>query len=117
MIRLKRNFRKKGVEFTQLFKDYQLVIYQLDRDCYNGTHKTWFEVFRYKTRLPDKFRTDEFEVYPSDECFGTWAWSCTNMDVVQKVLRHNFQDHEFAVRGWPESIFRPEVNNLPTYSI
>ena len=69
MIELKKTFRKYGEDFTQLYKDDEIVIYQ--------TTFPSVEVFKYRVKKPDKFRSEDFEVYPSESDFGAWAWCCT----------------------------------------
>ena len=33
---------------------------------------------------------DEYEVYPSDESFGAWAWCCSTVKSVEKMLNKHF---------------------------
>ena len=93
MIELKKKFIKSGIEFEQIFKDDVLVIYQLSKTYDDGYVSKWFEVFKYTVRKPDIYHSDRFEKYPGDEQFGLWAWSCSNKDVVQKVLNREFPTH------------------------
>ena len=83
MIELKKDFRRKGIDFHQIHKDDKVVIYQLRQ---NGV-RPWYEIFRYKTREPDIYHDDTYEVYPSDEDFGKWAWSCSKYGVIERVFR------------------------------
>lgn len=103
MIELKKEFeyKKYRISYHQLFKDKQLVIYQINQPFAEGDGaSTWYEVFRYKTMPPDKFHDDEYELYPkSDEYFGIWAWSCANEKSVNKVLRREFPNHPMAKDG------------------
>lgn len=82
MIQLKKNFKKFGEMFTQLYKDDEIVIY----------HTTFpsVEVFRYKIHKPDKFHSDMYESYPSDTAFGTWAWCATSKVQFERILKDHF---------------------------
>lgn len=87
MIELKKNFIKKGVNYEQLFKSQEIVVYKCERT--DGTD-TYYEVFKYRTKEPDRFHDDVYECYPNDESFGNWAWCCSNKNSVLKVLDNNF---------------------------
>lgn len=93
MIELKENFEKKawGVKFHQAFKDDELVIYRLDQ---GESH--WYEVFKRVVHKQDKFHVEDYEAYPSDESFGKWAWSCSDIRSVRKVLGKHFPNHRAA---------------------
>lgn len=95
MIELKKQFTKKGTDFNQIYKDNDVVIYKLTRNNADGDGMyTWFEVFKYNVRPQDIYHEDEFEKYPSDEAFGNWAWSCSNVECVKKVLNNYFKECE-----------------------
>lgn len=84
MIELKQELKKMGETFTQLLKDKddEIVIY-----------KTTFpsvEVFRYRVHKPDKYHTDDYEVYPSSEAFGDWAWCATSLAQFERILMEHF---------------------------
>lgn len=85
MIELKEKFeiKKYRMAFHQLYKDNELVIYRVESE-----NSVWYEVFRYRTMPPDRFHDDEWEYYPGDE-----AWSCSNLDVVRKVISHPERGH------------------------
>ena len=108
MKELKKQFRKKGTDFTQLYKDGNLAIYQLSRPYVEGNgHSVWYEVFRYKTaKTPKMWESDENEMekYPSDEEFGVWAWSCSNVESVKKVLNAEFTMRESQITAFLDSI-------------
>lgn len=88
MKELRDVFAKRGIEFKQVIKCKDIVIYALN---YAHTPKNkWFEVFKYKTHEKDKYHDDEYERYPSDESFGIWAWSCSNVKCVEKVINKHF---------------------------
>lgn len=96
MIKLKETFNKKGISFTQLHKDNDIVIYKLQQRYEDGTTSTWYEVFRPKVEQPNNFRNDQWERYPTNEDFGKWAWSCSNIKVVEKVLQREFNNVEHS---------------------
>ena len=87
MIELRKDFTTKGVNYHQVYKSQDLVAYRCSR--LDGS-ETYYELFKYKTHAPNKFRDDEFEVYPSDEVFGLWAWCCSSQKSVEKVLNKHF---------------------------
>ena len=93
MIELKKEFTKKGIVFKQIFRDDKLAIYSTSFPSY--------EVFKIIVHKPDRFHDDEYELYPYDEAFGVWAWSCSNEKVVNKVLKNHFPNHpmkEFIIK-------------------
>lgn len=93
MIELKKKFVRKGSEYNQLYKDDCLVIYSVSRKkADDDTFCSWYEVFRRIVREKDSFHDDEYERLPFDEAFGVWAWSCSNLKVVEKVLKKHFED-------------------------
>jgi len=95
MIELKKEFKKQGTLFQQIYKDSCLAIYRLSRQGMdNDKVYSWFEVFRITRRASDAFHNDDYEKYPNDEAFGTWAWSCSNEESVRKVLKKHFKEHE-----------------------
>lgn len=93
MIELKRDFTKKGIRYTQLFKNDIAVLYK----CQNIEFGyKYFELFKYKTRKADRFHNDEYEVYPSDESFGPWAWACVNKEAILRELKDNFKTEDIT---------------------
>lgn len=93
MIELKAEFTKRGSTFKQLHKDERLAIYSVTRlNADDGTPYTWYEVFRRLVKEKDLYHQDTYEKYPSDEAFGTWAWSCSNKQCVEKMLKKHFAD-------------------------
>lgn len=92
MIELKKEFTKKGVLFRQIFKDSELAIYE--------TGYPSFEVFRVVIHKADKYHDDSYELYPCDEHFGRYAWSCSNEESVNKILREHFPKHELTREGF-----------------
>ena len=91
MIELKKEFKKGNRTFKQLLKQNCLVIYSVSQPHLDDTNETvWYEVFRRTVRQKDTFHEDEYEKYPNDEAFGLWAWSCSNLQCVRKVLTNHF---------------------------
>lgn len=90
MVELKREFSRKGVQFTQVFKNEALCLYQLAKTHIDGVTSQWYEIFKRKVMKPDRFHDDEYEAYPSDESFGVWAWCCSDKKIVEKVLKREF---------------------------
>lgn len=93
MIYLKKIFKKKGIEFSQLWKDENVVIYQLEQQSQTNPneHSKWYEVFKPYEHKADIYHDDEYEKYPSDEDFGRWAWSCESIKSVEKILLKHFE--------------------------
>ena len=94
MIELKKEFKKKVGKFTQLFKDERVTIYSVEQKHADddGT-LLWYEVFRPTVRKGNNFTNNEdFEKYPSNEDFGKWAWSCSNLKCVRKTLINHFAE-------------------------
>ena len=85
MIRLKECFKKKGKGFTQVYRNDDMALYLVDNE-----HERYYEVFRIKISKPNDFVNDEYERYPGDECFGDWAWCCSNRKSLEKVLKKHF---------------------------
>lgn len=93
MRKLREEFSKRTLHFKQLHKDTNVVIYQVSHP--NSETQPWFEVFKYKTTtmcpMDKNYDPNEVvEAYPSDEHFGLWAWSCSNVESLAKVLRTKF---------------------------
>lgn len=95
MIELKKEFTKRGTEYKQVYKDSCLAVYRISR-CSEDNNKPyhWYEVFRIYRKAPDKYHKDEYEKYPFDEAFGSWAWSCSNEESVKKIIKEHFKGHE-----------------------
>lgn len=115
MKELKKQFRKKGELFTQLFKNETVVVYG------RGTEKNpiiEFEVFKYKIHKPDIFNTEDYEKYPSDTNFGQWAWSCIDYDAIKYVLTANHKPLKMSESEADEIIaqIRTEVGGVYAYS-
>lgn len=101
MIELKKQFTKNGVKCTQIFKDDELAIYQISqRHADDNDYSIWYEVFKRMVKAADIYHADEFEKYPYDEAFGKWAWSCSNVGAVNKVLKRQFPNHQLAKEGF-----------------
>lgn len=94
MIKLEKEIRRKGANLTQIYRDNKLAIYvasqkHLDDDGYSE----WYEVFKITVLDGDRFRDEEFELYPSDSAFGNWAFSCADTGCVAKAIHKNFGGH------------------------
>ena len=85
MISLKERFLKRGKRYTQIHRDEDMVLYRVDNE-----HERYYEVFRIKISNPNDFVNDEYERYPGDECFGDWAYCCSNRKSLEKVLKKHF---------------------------
>ena len=93
MIQLKQEFDKKGTHYKQIYKSKALVLYQLSRFYKEyGITVQHYEIFRYVTHTPDKYHNDEYELYPCDEAFGRWAWSCSNEASLLKIYKKHFNN-------------------------
>ena len=85
MIPLKKKYKKRGGRLTQIYVDDEIGIYR--------TTFPSVEIFKMRIGKADKFHDDEWEVYPSDEDFGTYAWSCTSIESIRKILQQRFPNH------------------------
>ena len=85
MIRLKECFVKRGKRYTQVHRNDDMALYFV-----NNKHECYYEVFRIRVEKPNNFVNDEYERYPGDECFGIWAWCCSNEKSLEKVLKKHF---------------------------
>lgn len=90
MIKLKKEFTKFGANYTQVYKNWLFSVYRIDKEFQNGETGTWWEIFFIKTRDKDIYHDDEYEKYPADEDFGSWAWSCSTKGSLEKVLKREF---------------------------
>ena len=82
MIQLRKQFKKYGETFTQLYKDDEIVIY--------ATTFPSVEVFKYRVRKPNSTHPDYWEAYPSESDFGKLAWCCTSEKQFNRVLDSHF---------------------------
>lgn len=106
---LQKEFEKKGVRYTQLQKVVKeitnkdgekvkdgIVIYK----CLNLEYgDEYFEVFRYRIAKPHPNDTNDWdmvEIYPSDEGFGVFAWSCSNVGSLRKIINKHFDEEYIA---------------------
>lgn len=106
---LQKEFEKKGVKYKQLVKEIKeyfnekgekvkdgIVVYKCSNLSY---HDEYFEVFRYRIARPHPYDADDWdmvELYPSDEAFGVWSWSCSDIDSVKKIVKKHF-DEEYVL--------------------
>lgn len=94
MIKLRKLFKKGNREFQQLFRDDKMAIYKVVFTGDGGSCE-FTEVFRIKVYPPNKFHPESFEKYPNDESFGSWAWCCSSLPSLKKILKQKF-DIEIA---------------------
>lgn len=85
MIKLKEWFLKNGNRYTQVYRNDDMALYLVDNE-----HDWYYEVFKIKVYKPNKYVNDEYEKYPGDECFGNWAWCCSNRESLERVLKKHF---------------------------
>lgn len=93
MIELKKDFRKKGgYEYHQLYKNDRFAIYECTQTFDNGKTDLFYEIFKYRVNKPNNIMPDFYEVYPSDECFGNWAWCCSDYGSVVRVFENDIEE-------------------------
>ena len=92
MVEFKKEFSKRGINFKQIYKDDKLCIYQTSFPSY--------EVFRRVVHAPDRFHEEDYELYPCSEAFGKWAWSCSNEESINRMIKKHFPKHKFASEGF-----------------
>jgi hypothetical protein len=107
MKELKETFTKKGVEYTQLYKDNKLVIYQC-KVIYDDYEDIYYEVFNYKVSsmnplTPNYDPNEKVELYPKDNSFGYWAWCCSNWKCVARVLKLHYDYTDNDIRELSEN--------------
>lgn len=85
MIRLKTWFLKKGNRYTQIYRDDEMALYLVDNE-----HDWYYEVFKIRVGKPNRYVDDEYEIYPGDECFGAWAWCCSDRKSLEKAMKKHF---------------------------
>ena len=106
---LPKEFERKGVKYTQLVRNLYDVtdidgkikkegylIYKCE-DIEN--EYSYYEVFKYRLTPQHPCSNEDYDMiesYPSDELFGTYAWCCSNVDIVKKVMKKHF-DIDFDV--------------------
>ena len=89
MIKLKKTFRKKNREFQQLYRDDKMAIYQITMHLPDGVIQ-FAEIFRLRVHQPDRFYSEAYEQYPSNDSFGNWAWCCSTLPSLKKILKQKF---------------------------
>ena len=120
MIKLEKEIRRKGVDLSQIYRDDKLAIYvarqkHIDDDSFSE----WFEVFKITVLDGDRFRDEEFELYPSDSAFGNWAWSCADCSTVAKVIHNNFGEHKLnkAFEKYIDGYYSSGVRWIPYFKM
>lgn len=102
---LQKEFEKKGVKYTQLVKEIKEYVNGKDEKVKDGIvvykcsnlsyHDEYFEVFRYRIAKPHPYDAEDWdmvELYPSDEAFGVWSWSCSDIDSLKKIVKKHFEE-------------------------
>lgn len=87
---LPKEFEKKCVRYTQLEKNNIYVLYRCEVLDYKDVY---YEVFEYKVGKPhplDAGGWDAVEIYPSSELFGVYAYCCSDLNSVRKVMKNYF---------------------------
>lgn len=89
-IELKETFKRCGVTYEMILNDGKWYIYRCIDDNVNGTYYEVFKrnIIKHRTCIDGKWAsTDDTEVrYPSDECFGVWAWCCNTLERAMKYV-------------------------------
>lgn len=101
---LPKEFERKGVRYTCLERNLYDVtdadgnpskdgylIYKCESIEFGNVY---FEVFRYRTAKPHPHSNEDYdlvELYPTDNVFGLYAWACSNLECVEKVMRKHFE--------------------------
>lgn len=101
MVELRKEFRKKGINYVQLYKSSDVVIYGLYLTRIdNGEIDYWYEVFKpIVGKFPQAYGDEDVEKYPSDEEFGVRAWSCSNDASLNKVLQQHFPNCNLSLKN------------------
>lgn len=97
MKELKKEFTKSGGRrFKQLVKTNEIVIYEVRQAKADvDEDSVWYEVFRPRVKAATIFHDEPHEAYPLDEAFGKWAWSCSNVRELQRIVKlHWGEDFE-----------------------
>lgn len=98
MIELKKQFKKRGIVYTQIYKDEDLCVYELSEASIDDPSEIvrWYEIFKPVIHNANQYHPDKFELYPYDEAFGNFAFCCSNESSVAKVIYDHFNNHRFA---------------------
>lgn len=75
---LEKQFRKRGMTYTQVMRGQRVAIYAIS-DTPDSAPTNWevFEMRVNRERTIAGVTIPEGEAYPGDEAFGVWAW-CYN---------------------------------------
>lgn len=103
MVYLKKEFTaNRNTIYQQIIKEKDVVIYRCSKYYpENDYTDIYWEVFVPRIVKADKYHNgDDYERYPSSECFGDWAWCCSGLKSLAKILRNKFNRDigEFADR-------------------
>lgn len=90
MEELKTTFTKRGNTYKQVYVSPLMYIYRVF--CQECSAKPYFELFRPKIGKPGAIKKDYWQMYPSDDAFGKWAWCSSNLASVRRMLVKHFPD-------------------------
>lgn len=83
---LEKNFTKKHVDYQQVFSNDEWYIYQCTSH-YTEHQDVYYEVFKRKVgRTYDNAGLCVY--YPTDECFGKWAWCVTKFERAMWIVNN-----------------------------
>ena len=102
MIKLKDKYRRSGMDISKVYENDNMYIYSTYIDGWFNSYELFFKRI-YK---PDKFHDDEHEKYPSDESFGTLAWSCSSENSVRKILKRKFKYNDYKISQICSTVIR-----------
>lgn len=93
MIELKKEFKANGgIIYRQVEKNERFAIYECTQTFEDGSTNVYYEIFKIKKHTADRYHCDEYEIYPYDECFGIWAWCCSDYGSVVRVFEDDIDE-------------------------
>lgn len=95
--KLQKNFEKKGVNYRRLYRKDGFMIY-ICTDIEFGY--SYFEVFEKRMAKPHPLSGKDYdyvELYPTDNSFGLWAYTCKTADELVQIVRNHYD------KGWNTS--------------
>lgn len=103
MKKLREKFSKGQRDFERVYEDDNWYIYRVTLHHHSpDADETFFEVFKKRVKRISVFDSehkswvvtdDKGEIYPSDECFGDWAWCCNTLERCKLMMeRHPIKD-------------------------
>lgn len=73
-----------GAKFSQCFCGDGYYIYKKQLKAENGFPNTKYEVFL--ERVSKALNVVDGKFIQNDEAFGIWAWDCSNIDSIKRIL-------------------------------